>query len=82
MKYIVYWNQTNKHVYIHTSACPYVRQHGGTHASRQGDYTEWNTYSQALTQANADATRIGVIARDCLRCAPSTVPGQSTDISQ
>ena len=72
MKYIVYWNKTNKHVYIHTSHCSYVRQHGGSHISGQGDYSEWDTYSAAQAQANADAVRIGVVARGCLRCRPAT----------
>ena len=70
MRYIVYWNHTNKHVYIHTSDCSSVHQHGGGHIYDQGGYSEWNTYNAAHTQADADAGRIGVIARDCKKCKP------------
>lgn len=72
MKYIIYWNQTNKHVYIHTSHCSSVRQHGGERLTGQGGYSESNTYSETCTKANAEAERIGVVARDRLKCAPAT----------
>ena len=66
MAFTTYEDTINPHVTTHKDVCPRIRQHGGTHKHKEGQYRTQTSYKEAHSYATA--TKLPV--RNCFYCKP------------
>ena len=64
MLFTTYENRANPHITIHKSLCNQIRKNGGKHKYRQGEYHQFQTY----TEAKDYALKTKLPMKDCFFC--------------